>query len=353
MIHDRRASPTTPAFQDGGGDPVIDTSELYYDGNSQGGILGGSLVAVAPDLTRGVLGVPGHELLDPAAPQRRLRALRRGPVRRGDRGSRRGRHLRPGGRHPAARPVRGRRGALRRGRRDPARRHPARPLRQLSRRARAPADPLADADALGPRRGERLRPPHDHGPARRTPRRTRSCSTPPSATTRSRTSPPRSRRGRSAPRSTSRPSTRAATGRPTARARSSASPRSAASRSTARPSSTGTAARSASTTRSTPTPTRRHRDAAERQRPAAPRARLRRRPPQLPAQRRQGPRPEGRLPLAGRHGPQPVHDHEQPRRRRCRSRSTPARRSPATRTATPAQRCLPKRHSEALEGFTA
>ena len=32
---------------------------LFYDGNSQGGILGGSLVAVAPDLDRGVLGVPG------------------------------------------------------------------------------------------------------------------------------------------------------------------------------------------------------------------------------------------------------------------------------------------------------
>jgi hypothetical protein len=31
---------------------------LYYDGNSQGGIMGGSLVAVSPDIHRGILGVP-------------------------------------------------------------------------------------------------------------------------------------------------------------------------------------------------------------------------------------------------------------------------------------------------------
>jgi hypothetical protein len=46
------------AFQSGG-QPVIDTSRLYYDGNSQGGILGGSLTAIAPDFNRAVLGVPG------------------------------------------------------------------------------------------------------------------------------------------------------------------------------------------------------------------------------------------------------------------------------------------------------
>jgi hypothetical protein len=39
--------------------PVIDTSKLYYNGNSQGGILGGSLTAVSPDFTRAALGVPG------------------------------------------------------------------------------------------------------------------------------------------------------------------------------------------------------------------------------------------------------------------------------------------------------
>lgn len=38
--------------------PVIDTSRLYYNGNSQGGILGGAATAVAPDWTRATLGVP-------------------------------------------------------------------------------------------------------------------------------------------------------------------------------------------------------------------------------------------------------------------------------------------------------
>ena len=47
------------AFQGGGGAGVVDTTKLFYDGNSQGGILGGSLTAVAPDFERAVLGVPG------------------------------------------------------------------------------------------------------------------------------------------------------------------------------------------------------------------------------------------------------------------------------------------------------
>ncbi len=38
---------------------VIDPSHLYYNGNSQGGILGGALTAVSPDFTRASLGVPG------------------------------------------------------------------------------------------------------------------------------------------------------------------------------------------------------------------------------------------------------------------------------------------------------
>jgi hypothetical protein len=42
-----------------GSPPVIDTSKLYYNGNSQGGILGGALTAVSPDFTRAALGVPG------------------------------------------------------------------------------------------------------------------------------------------------------------------------------------------------------------------------------------------------------------------------------------------------------
>ncbi|MBP6700993.1 MAG: hypothetical protein KA135_07075, partial [Halioglobus sp.] len=47
-----------PAFQ-AGGVPVFDNSDVYYDGNSQGGILGGALMGVIQDVTRGVLGVPG------------------------------------------------------------------------------------------------------------------------------------------------------------------------------------------------------------------------------------------------------------------------------------------------------
>jgi hypothetical protein len=38
---------------------LIDTSALYSDGNSQGGIFGGMQAALAPDYTRAVLGVPG------------------------------------------------------------------------------------------------------------------------------------------------------------------------------------------------------------------------------------------------------------------------------------------------------
>jgi hypothetical protein len=37
---------------------VLDIDELFYNGNSQGGIMGGALTAVAPDFTRASLGVP-------------------------------------------------------------------------------------------------------------------------------------------------------------------------------------------------------------------------------------------------------------------------------------------------------
>lgn len=56
---------TDPAFQDASGVPLVDVSEpgertkAFYDGNSQGGIMGGSLMAIAPDFSRGILGVPG------------------------------------------------------------------------------------------------------------------------------------------------------------------------------------------------------------------------------------------------------------------------------------------------------
>ena len=46
------------AFQVGG-ESVIDPSDLFYDGNSQGGILGGVLAAFSTDIERFVLGVPG------------------------------------------------------------------------------------------------------------------------------------------------------------------------------------------------------------------------------------------------------------------------------------------------------
>ena len=47
-----------PAFKVDG-HSVIDTSDLFYYGNSQGGIAGGALTAVATDFTRSVLYVPG------------------------------------------------------------------------------------------------------------------------------------------------------------------------------------------------------------------------------------------------------------------------------------------------------
>jgi hypothetical protein len=50
-----------PAFhQDGtlGTGSVLNTSHLFYNGNSQGGIMGGALTAVSPDFTRASLGVP-------------------------------------------------------------------------------------------------------------------------------------------------------------------------------------------------------------------------------------------------------------------------------------------------------
>jgi len=46
------------AFRNGSGS-VIDARRLFYDGNSQGGIFGASLIALEPDLDRGVVGVPG------------------------------------------------------------------------------------------------------------------------------------------------------------------------------------------------------------------------------------------------------------------------------------------------------
>ncbi|MGB8651580.1 MAG: hypothetical protein WCD35_13080 [Mycobacteriales bacterium] len=58
LLKDPRGFASAAAFQVGGR-PVLQPGAVYYDGNSQGGIIGGALVAVSQDITRGVLGVPG------------------------------------------------------------------------------------------------------------------------------------------------------------------------------------------------------------------------------------------------------------------------------------------------------
>ena len=57
MIHPEGLS-SNPAFQKNGRS-VIDTRRLFFDGNSEGAIMGGALTALAPDFERGVLGVTG------------------------------------------------------------------------------------------------------------------------------------------------------------------------------------------------------------------------------------------------------------------------------------------------------
>lgn len=49
---------SNPAFRRDGR-PLMDTHRLFYDGNSQGGIYGGALTAIAPDYERAALGVVG------------------------------------------------------------------------------------------------------------------------------------------------------------------------------------------------------------------------------------------------------------------------------------------------------
>jgi hypothetical protein len=57
MVHGQGFA-ASPAFRTPEGRPLLDVRHgLAYDGNSQGGILGGALVAVAQDVRRGVLGV--------------------------------------------------------------------------------------------------------------------------------------------------------------------------------------------------------------------------------------------------------------------------------------------------------
>jgi hypothetical protein len=49
---------SSPLLQSGGR-PIVQTGSIGYDSNSQGGIAGGALTALAPDFSRAVLGVPG------------------------------------------------------------------------------------------------------------------------------------------------------------------------------------------------------------------------------------------------------------------------------------------------------
>ncbi len=58
MLHAGGLSSATE-FQTPEGGPRLDTSQLAFDANSQGGIMGGAATAVAQDWTRAVLGVPG------------------------------------------------------------------------------------------------------------------------------------------------------------------------------------------------------------------------------------------------------------------------------------------------------
>jgi hypothetical protein len=58
MIHPAGLG-ASAAFQTADGRSLIDNRRLFYDGNSQGGIIGGALTAVAPDFNRATLGVLG------------------------------------------------------------------------------------------------------------------------------------------------------------------------------------------------------------------------------------------------------------------------------------------------------
>jgi len=60
MVHAQGLS-SDAAFQWSDGTSFIDTTQPYYDGNSQGGIYGGTVCAVSVDVRHCVLGVPGMD----------------------------------------------------------------------------------------------------------------------------------------------------------------------------------------------------------------------------------------------------------------------------------------------------
>jgi hypothetical protein len=57
LLKDPRGFDTDPAFQQNGVG-LVHPDDVSYDGNSQGGIIGGAIMGIAQDITRGVLGVP-------------------------------------------------------------------------------------------------------------------------------------------------------------------------------------------------------------------------------------------------------------------------------------------------------
>ncbi|HEX4654461.1 MAG TPA: hypothetical protein VH274_01825, partial [Mycobacteriales bacterium] len=60
MVHPQGLS-SNAAFQFDDGTSFIDTTSAYYDGNSQGGIYGGTVCAVSIDVRKCALGVPGMD----------------------------------------------------------------------------------------------------------------------------------------------------------------------------------------------------------------------------------------------------------------------------------------------------
>lgn len=59
LVKDAKGFASNPAFRLGAAATPVLNGSVFYDGNSQGGILGGALTAISTDFTRAVLGVPG------------------------------------------------------------------------------------------------------------------------------------------------------------------------------------------------------------------------------------------------------------------------------------------------------
>ena len=68
LMRDPQGFASSPAFQ-ANGQSLLDTSGLYYYGDSDGGILGGVLTALAPEFRRAVLGVAGSDFFNLMVPR--------------------------------------------------------------------------------------------------------------------------------------------------------------------------------------------------------------------------------------------------------------------------------------------